>query len=146
MGSWNSKDGIFVPARERVAYFDKDGMPQIYDGPDRSATQYLKETGEVQLGTHFLEHPENIERAHEKKMTVEQFTKTDVNTKEKREKAFKEAEAKVNTHLAPKRTVNTEKMRSGGDNTASGGAGSLVGGMGDGDPITDAISSVGKKK
>jgi len=140
MGSWVSKDGVWKPAIERVAVYDKNGDPTIYEGPDRSAMEYLKETGETHLGMHFTEDPDIIERAHERKMTVDQFCKTAIHTEEKR-KADYEAKAaiKVN-HKAPERKPAQKQTQTGGTNTA--GAGHLEGGFTEStsSPVTEAIA------
>lgn len=146
MPNFISKDGVQTPARERVAYTDKDGLPQIYEGPDRGALRYMEEQGldpkKDTLGIHFTEDSQIIERAHDKNMTVERFTKQDIYTKEVREKGFKEAEKKIVTHALPKRSENKNKYKSGGDNTA-GNSGHLKGGFGeDEDALSSATKSV----
>ena len=145
MPSWNSKDGVWTPAKEKVALYNKEGEPFIYEGADRAATDYLQETGEEFLGKPFYDDPEIIDRAHERRQTVDEFCKVKLNPAAKREAAFKEAEAKVNMHHAPSRKSAEKIINSGGRNTA--GSGHLEGGMGDGsDPLADAVSSVDKKK
>jgi hypothetical protein len=139
MPTYNSKDGVLTPAHERVAYMDKDGMPQIYDGPDRAATEYMKEQGvdpkTEHLGMHFTENTDMIERAHDKNMSMEQFTKTKVHTQEKRDKAYKENSEKIVTHVGEPKKAMKEKGQSGGGNL-KGGFGGEQG------PLDDAIKSV----
>jgi hypothetical protein len=146
MPTYNSKDGVWFAATERVALYDKNGDPHIYDGPCRAATEYLKEVGEETLGMHFSQDPEIIDRAHERRMSIEQFCKTSINTDEKREAAFKEAASKKVNHKLPERKPMTKAGQSGGSNTA-GGAGSLEGGFTEsqGDPLTEAVSKVKAK-
>lgn len=146
MGSWVSKDGVWNLATERVVVYDKNGDPHIYEGPDRSAAQYLKETGESHLGMPFYEFPEIIERAHERKQTVDEFCKTSIHTAEKREKDYKEKAAVKVNHKLPQRREMSKQSQSGGINTA--GSGSLYGGFGGskGSALGDAIESVKNKK
>jgi len=143
MPTYNSKDGVWKPAIERVALVDKNGDPHIYEGPDRAATEYLKEVGEDHLGMPFYEDPEIIDRAHDRHMTVDQFCKTSVHTPEKREKEFQEkAKVKAN-HKLPERKAAIKQTQTGGTNTA--GTGSLYGGFGDGaDPKAEAVAKVKK--
>jgi hypothetical protein len=143
MPSFISKDGIQTPATERVVLYDRDGNPHIYEGPDRAAVEYMKEAGlnpeTDHLGMHFTEDSQIIERAHDKNMTIEQFTKQAIYTKEKREKAFQEAKKTVVNHKLPERKdYKAEK------NT---GLTSMNGGFGEGaNALDDAIVSAGKKK
>lgn len=144
MGSWISRDGVLKPATERVALYDKNGDPSIYEGPDRSAMEYLKEVGQESLGMHFSEDSEIIERAHEKKKTIEEFTKQNIYTKEKREAGFREAEAKKVNHKLPDRKPAT-KQKGGGSNTAGTG-GDMDGGFSEsnGNPVAEVIAKVKK--
>lgn len=127
MPSWNSKDGVWKPATERVALYDKNGDPHIYEGADRAASEYLKEVGEEHLGMPFYEDPEIIDRAHDRHMTIDQFCKTAINTPEKREKEYQEKAAKKVNHRLPDRKPGT-KQQGGGKNTAGTG-GDLEGGF-----------------
>lgn len=140
MPSYNSKDGVWKPATERVALYDKNGDPHIYEGPDRAALQYMKEQGVEHLGKHFSEDPDIINRAHERKMTVDEFCKTKIHTKEKREEQFKKNESEKVNHKLPEKSQDKTKYQSGGKNTAGTG-GDLTGGFGSDsvDATADAI-------
>ena len=37
MPTYISRDGLWEPAKEKVAIKDKNGEPIVYDGPDRAA-------------------------------------------------------------------------------------------------------------
>ena len=130
MGTWISKDGIQTPSKEKVALTDpKTGEPFIYEGPDRSATEYLKEQGVPFIGQHFSKDPEIIMRARQLNMSVEEFCQTAYYTEEMRKKDQAEKEKVVNTHQEPTRKQSS-KFNSGGKNTA-GTSGHLEGGFGD---------------
>lgn len=138
MASYNSKDGIWTPAIERVALKNSQGEPFIYEGPCRSAQAYLKEVGEPHLGQHFSEDPEVIERAHAQNKTVDEFCKTAIHTKEKREKDYQERSSKKVLHVEPTRKPMSHEQ--------NGGAG-LKGGFGEGqDIVSEAIQGSGAKK
>ncbi len=121
MATYISKDGVCKPAIEKVALIDKNGEPYIYEGPDRSATEYLKQVGEDHIGVPFWEDPEIIDRAHERRKTVEEFCKTSIYTKEKREKDYQEKLKEKVLHKAPERKPLQKSAQSGGHNTAGGG-------------------------
>lgn len=141
MPSYISKDGVCRPAIEKVALVDKNGEPFIYDGPDRAATEYLKTTGEDHLGMPFWEDPEIIDRAHERRKTVEEFCKTSIHTKEKREKEYAEKVKEKVLHKLPTRKPMQKASQSGGMNTAGGGH--LEGGFtaSNGSAIQEAIDN-----
>ena len=146
MPNFISKDGIQKPRIERVAYTDQEGMPQIYEGPDRGAVNYMKEQGldpeKDHLGMLYTEDPDILMRAHERKMTVAEFTKEKLHPKAEREKEFVKKEKEIVTHALPKKSPYRSKGQSGGANFA-GATGHLEGGMGEsGDALTDAKASV----
>ena len=123
MPNWNSRDGVWTPAKEKVALTDENGSPFIYQGKDRAALEVLKNEGEdvSHLGMPFSENPDIIERAHDRNMSVDKFCKTDIHTKEKREKIFKENEARVVTHVdLPKKDYKDSSRSGGSDTTGSG--------------------------
>ncbi len=138
MPSYVSKDGICKPAKEKVALYDEKGEPYIYEGPDRAATQVLKDQGVDHLGMPFYEDNQVIQAAHDKKMTVEQFTRQNEHTKEKREKDYKERASKLVTHR-PLPRKPAKRQQGGGRNTA-GTSGHVDGGFGD---FNDAKRKVG---
>ena len=130
MPNYNSKDGKWFPAKEKVSLVDKTtGEPYIYEGPDRAALETLKETGEEFLGKDFHDDPDIMNRAHERKQTVDEFCKTKINTKEKREAAFKKNADKTVLHTAPAKKLEAKQRQTGGSNTAGTG-GNLSGGFG----------------
>ena len=140
MASYVSKDGVCKPAIEKVALIDKNGEPYIYEGPDRAAVEYLKEVGEEHLGMPFYENPEIIDRAHERRQTVDEFCKTAIHTKEKREKEYNEKVKEKVLHTPPTRKPAQKQTQTGGTNTA--GSGHLEGGFSEstGSPLQEAVS------
>lgn len=141
MPSFISKDGVWTPKTEKVALKNKDGEPMIYEGPDRAATDMLKESGEDHLGMHFTQDPDIINRAHERKQTIEEFTQQHKYTKEVREKQFKENAEKKVLHELPKKRPAKKQSQTGGVNTANPKA-SKFGGFSEGDPMDEAVKSV----
>jgi hypothetical protein len=138
MGNWVSKNGLQVPAKEKVALTDKNGEPYIYEGPDRSATEYLKDQGVTHLGRNFWEDPELIGRVRQihnctMKEYMEMMGYDEKTSLAEVEKKLEE----VVTHQAPKRG-RPRKDRSGGTNTAANG-GHYEGGFGD---LNDAKATV----
>ncbi len=60
MPTFVSKNGIWKPARERTSYIDKDGVPQIYDGPDRAASEFEAQEGGT-VGQDALKDPQLLQ-------------------------------------------------------------------------------------
>jgi len=136
MPSYVSRDGIWEPAKEKVALTDKKGEPFVYEGPDRGAVEYLKEQNVEKLGVHFTKDPEVIMRARQLNMTIEEFCQTAYYTDEMRKKDQDAKAAQVVLHKDPIRN-QPSKFASGGKNTAGGGH--LEGDFGD---QADALSKV----
>lgn len=144
MASYNSRDGIWTPSKERVVLYDKNGDPHIYEGLDRSAVSYMKEQGVDHLGVHFKENPEIIERAHDRKVSVDEYCKTNIHTDEKRNAQADLNEKVIVNHKLPERTSIKGKIPTGGTNTA-GDQGHLEGGFGSSDEaFADAMGSAKK--
>ena len=103
MPSFVSKGGIWYPAKERSVNQDTG---ELYEGPDREAVKIIKEeTGSETgtLGTDVTKDPENIMRARQLGMTVEEFLKLNTPPTEEQKKAEEAKENLVVTHTAPKR-------------------------------------------
>ena len=60
MPSFVSKQGLWDAAHERVAYVDKEGQPQIYDGPDRAALEFIQKEGGT-VGQDALQDPQLLQ-------------------------------------------------------------------------------------
>ena len=137
MPSYNSKDGIWKPKKEKVAITNKNGEPAVYEGPDRAAVEYLKEQGVTHLGQHFSKDPEVIMRARQLNMSVDEFCQTAYYTEEMRQRDYEAKDKEVNLHKDPVRNP-ANKFPSGGRNTA-GNTGHIEGDFGD---IQDAKAKV----
>lgn len=130
MGTWISKDGVMTPAQEEVALVDKDGKPYIYKGPDRSATEYLKEQGATHLGVHFSKDPEFINRVRQvHSMTMKEYMEANGYDENTTNEEFQKAMSTPIVHADPPRKRG-RPFASGGRNTA-GNSGHMEGGMGD---------------
>lgn len=131
MPSWVSKNGVVVPAKEKVALTDpKTGEPYIYEGDDRAALEYLKEQNATHLGRPFWEDPELIGRVRQihncsMKEYMEMMGFDEKTTLVEIEKNL----SQPITHTEPKRNKAT-RQRSGGANTA-GTSGHYEGDFGD---------------
>jgi hypothetical protein len=138
MGTWVSKNGVQVPARERVALTNEKGEPYIYEGEDRSAKEYLEEQGVTSLGRHWSDDPEIISRIRQiHNCSLDEYKKMmGYDEKTSLEEVEKNLQT-VNTHSEPRRK-NPIKSRSGGANTA-GSSGHYEGDFGD---LSDAKSKV----
>jgi len=60
MPTFVSKNGMWNPAKERTSYIDKDGVPQIYDGPDRAASEFIEQEGGT-VGQDALKDPQLLQ-------------------------------------------------------------------------------------
>ena len=150
MPSYNSKDGVVTPAREKVSLVNETGKtitvngkqiqpgePYIYEGPDRAAVEYLKEQGVDHLGQHFTKDPEIIMRARQFNMTVDEFCQTAYYTDEMRARMQAEAASQTVLHRdLPRKSAS--QFRSGGANTA-GSSGHYSGDFGD---LSDAKAKI----
>ena len=147
MPNWNSDDGVLTPAKESAVMHSKgteanpNGEPlvdskgniMVYNGPDRAAVQVLKEAGVDHMGVNFREDNELIDRAADRRKTVDEFCKTNIHTDEKRAADYKVKAARINSHSAVKRGTAT-KVKSGGIK--------MKGGFGTEDSaMTDALKS-----
>ena len=102
MPSFVSKNGIWYPAKERAV---NQETGDLYEGPDREAVKIIKEeTGSEKgtLGIDVTKDPDNIMRARQLGMTVEEFLKLNVPPTEEQKKAEVAKENLVVTHTSPK--------------------------------------------
>lgn len=60
MPTFISPNGLWKAAHERVSYIDKDGVPQIYDGPDRAAMEFIAQEGGT-VGQDALKDPQLLQ-------------------------------------------------------------------------------------
>lgn len=117
--SWISKDGVWQPAKEK-AYDAKKN--EIYEGPDRAATEVLAEKEVEFLGMEAKNDPQIMELARQRNQTVEQYMEQNKPLPSQK-KAQEEAQNEVIEHKdkPKKRGV---KPRGGGI-TISGGFGDM---------------------
>jgi len=124
MPTFKSDRGVWTPAPEKAVNI-KTG--DIYEGPDREATQMLEEAGGF-IGQDSAKDPENIMRARQLGMKTEDFLKlNDPPSKEQiKQQMVKEAFVADHKPTAKKRGV---KPRGGGSDTSGQGL-DISGGFG----------------
>lgn len=97
MPSFKSINGIWEAAHERVATVDKEGNPQIYNGPDRAAQEYIEQNG-GDVGQDALKDPQLLQTSRNMGFTsVDEYIKHFQPTP-KQVEATKQAQSKVITH------------------------------------------------
>lgn len=100
MPSFISIQGKWKPAKERHVNPDTG---EIYEGPDRAA-QKMEETKGESLGMDVKMDPDNIYRARQLNMTIDEYLKlNDPVVQKKANDNLKENEEKVVTHSKPTR-------------------------------------------
>lgn len=151
MSTWISKNGVQVPAKEKVALVNDTGKtiivdgkpvapgePYIYEGPDRAATEYLKSEGVTHLGRNFWEDPELIGRVRQiHQCSMKEYMDMMGYNEKTTEDEFNKKLSEVNLHKETPRKSGS-KFNSGGRNTA-GNSGHIEGDFGD---LADAKAKV----
>lgn len=117
MPSFISKGGSWAPAKEKAVNI-RTG--ETYSGPDREAKRMIDEAG-GRMGMLATEDPENIMRARQLNMSVEDYLKLGAPPEAQQKKAEEEKEKVVNEHKAPKRKPGVKTQ--GGGVTIEGGFG-----------------------
>jgi len=109
MPTYNSFKGIWTPAKEET-YVDysrskfnsnKGRKSFMHKGPDRAATERLKEAGEEFFGEDVERNPDNIMRARQLNMTVQEFLKLNEPPTKKQEEVEAAKENLVIDHSDP---------------------------------------------
>lgn len=116
-----SNMGVWTPGKERAVNI-KTG--EVYEGPDREAIKELKAAGQDYLGMNVKEDPENIMRARQLGMTVEDFLKLNI-PPSAQAKANEEAKQ---VHVQDQQKPNPRKpgvQPAGGGVTKKGGFGEM---------------------
>lgn len=127
MPRYNSKDGVWFPAKEKVGLENNSGKeievngqkvasgdPFVYEGPDRAALIELNEAGEETLGMNFENDPDLVDRVRQRGFkNMAEYKKTMGHDKEKIEKEFEEKSSKVAKHELPKRVKEIERIAGG---------------------------------
>lgn len=117
MPSFKSNGGAWSPAQEKSVNI-RTG--EVYQGPDREAAQMIKDNG-GRMGMESKNDPENIMRARQLNMSVEEYLKLGAPPEEMVAKAEEEKEKAVVEHKAPKRKAAVQTQ--GGGVTIKGGFG-----------------------
>ena len=103
MPSFISKGGIWTAANERAVDINT-GV--LYEGPDREAKKIIKaETGSEDgtLGIDAREDSENIMRARQMGMSIDEYLKLNAPLTPSQKKVEEEKKTAVVTHASPKR-------------------------------------------
>ena len=143
MSRWVSKDGIWHPAKEKVALKNitdkvkviggqtvQPGEPYIYEGPDRAALFELFEQKVETLGQDFRQDIELINRVKQLGYnSVDDYAKAMGYDKDKVEALFNKNASVVTQHELPKRVEALNEL--GGGTDMSGQGKSIVGGFGE---------------
>ena len=105
MPSYDSTNppGVWKPSKEKTVVIDKDGTPSIYEGPDRAASEHLEKEGVSTLGMDVTKDPENIMRARQLGLSVEDFLKLNEPPTPETLKAEEEKKDRIVDHAAPKK-------------------------------------------
>ena len=143
MSRWISKDGIWFPAKEKVALKNitdkvkviggqtvQPGDPYIYEGPDRAALYELFEQKVETLGQDFRYDIELINRVKQLGYnSVDDYAKAMGYDKNKVEEIFNKNASVVTQHELPARVKAIDEL--GGGTDLSGSGKDIVGGFGD---------------
>jgi len=125
--SYISNKGIWTPAKEET-YVDysvsklkanKGKKSYVYSGPDRAAVEQLKEAGQESFGQSAERDADNIMRARQLGMTVEDFLKLNEPPTKLQLEAEEAKRNLVIDHVAP--TPKKGVQPQGGGVTISGG-------------------------
>src|SRR3990167_1049496 len=127
MPKYVSNEGVWKPAKEKVALEGKNG-PEIYEGDDRAALAEIA-AGNI-TSSHFSHDPELIGRVRQiHNCSMDEYMKMMGYDEKVSKELFEKNLADVNTHSDPKRKPENRK-KSGGQNTA-GNTGHLAGDFGE---------------
>ena len=144
MGTFVSKEGVWYPAKEKVALKNvgkkdlvykgvviKPGEPFIYEGPDRVAVDELKKSGEETFGHDFRSEPEFLQAVRNMGFnTVDEYLKHIGYDQEKELKKFEDKASSVQAHEVPK-PVDEIYIPAGGKDTSGNKEADIIGGFGD---------------
>jgi hypothetical protein len=103
MPSFVSKLGVWEPAKEKTVIIGEDGSPKIYEGPDRAAKEFLEKENVSKLGMDAKKDPDNIMRARQLGMSVEEFLRLNEPPSAETLKAEEAKKTMVVDHADPKR-------------------------------------------
>lgn len=119
MPTFISRDGVWEPAKEKVIVNKKVGKdqiePEIYEGPDRAATDELKTHGVKTFGMHYKQDNQLLMRAKQLGMTLDEYIKANEPTEAEVQKDKETKDKIVVTHQPQKKKPGLK--------TASGGKG-----------------------
>ena len=128
MPQFISKDGVWYPAKEKVALIDhkgtdgrQPGEPYIYEGADRAALFELYKAGVETFGVDFHRDPELLHRVKNLGFKdIDEYANAVGYDKEKIEAEFKKKAEVVSKHDIPKKVKAIQKLGGGIDTTGQG--------------------------
>lgn len=136
MPKYVSRDGVWTPAKEKVAITNSKGEPEVYEGPDRAALDEIK-AGNIESKP-FWKDTEFIQRIRQvHNMSMEEYMKSNGYDEKTSNEEFEKKLKEVNIHADPPRKGG-KRFQSGGRNTA-GNSGHYEGDFGD---LADAKGKV----
>lgn len=113
MPNFKSDLGIWTPVQEKVVVSNAQGEPEVYEGPDRAAVAFLKQEGQSFIGIDARKDPENIMRARQLNMSVEDFLGMNVPPTPEAIQNEENKKNQVVTHAAPQRKRGVTPTRGG---------------------------------
>ena len=142
MPSYISNDGVWTPAKEKVALVNNEtkpitvngkevgaGEPYIYEGADRAAEFELFQAGEKTFGVSFWKDADMIQRAKNLGYKdIMEYAKEMGWEQKKSQEDFEKKASVVQKHEAPKKSKAREM--DGGGKDLSGGGNDVYGGFG----------------
>jgi len=109
MPSYISKGGEWVPAKEKAVNI-RTG--DVYEGPDREASKEIKDAG-GRMGMKSNEDPENIMRARQLGISVDELLSLNAPPKSEVDKANQAKEDMVVTHQLPPKKQQVRTVSGG---------------------------------
>jgi len=113
MPSFISIGGVWKPAQEKTVVEGQDGSPEIYEGLDRAAKEVLEKENVSSLGMDVTKDPENIMRARQLGMTVDEFLKLNEPPTPETKAAEEKKKNLVVDHATPKKKRGVRSTKGG---------------------------------
>jgi len=134
MPKFNSFEGEWQPAHEKVALINHSaetqvingeeigpGEPYIYSGKDRAALKMLYDLKEEKMGDNFRKSPDFIAKVRQFGFeNVDKYLEFIGYDADKHKKEFEDYQKTINTHKAPKKKKGTKRIGGGKDFSNSG--------------------------
>lgn len=127
MPSYISKNGVWTPAQEKAVNIHTG---DVYKGPDREALREIEAAG-GRMGQNANEDPENIMRARQLGITVEEYLNLNAPpTKQQQENEKAKEEMVIDQNKPPKANAKRGVQPTGGGADMAGQGQDIQGGFG----------------